>query len=302
MSHFSKHPLTALAVYLATSSATLLAQPSVTGHQVFVTAFEHTVSMAETDVDGEIYRAEGADFNCTLSAFVAGLFGEDWDEEEIVWRALVSDSTSGPQQRLADFVSDSPIYDMAGVQVSEDFSAMWDGRLDHGIRLDEFREDVGGGQPVWTGSSSAGGRKPNCVDWQNSNLGGVHGIAGATDGDWIDARTVNCLFPARLYCIGPLAEFVTAFLPEDFNEDGTVNFPDFLGLSAVFGMDASQDIVIYDLDDSGQIDFPDFLQFANAFGNTTVQVSQVANVPEPSSFVIAVALLLCLARGRRLRS
>lgn len=301
MPRYLKNLLMAVAGYLATGPAPLVAQPLVTGHQVFVTAFEHTVSMAETHVDGKIYRAEGADRNCTLSAFLAGLFGEDWNEEEIIWRALVSDSTFGPQDRLANFVSDSPIYDMAGVRVAEDFAGMWDDRLDHGIRLDEFREDVGEDQPVWTGSSSVGGRGPNCDGWQNPSIGGVHGISGATDRNWIDARSVNCLFPARLYCVGPLAEFLAAYFPEDFNEDGTVNFPDFLRLAAVFGMPSTQDVVLYDLDDSGSIDFPDFLQFANAFGNTTVEAGQVASVPEPSSFLITVALLLCLEHGRRFR-
>lgn len=51
--------------------------------------------------------------------------------------------------------------------------------------------------------------------------------------------------------------------PSDFNEDGHVDFTDFL----VFAQAFSSTLTAFDLDGDGRVAFGDFLIFADAFGN-----------------------------------
>ena len=51
-------------------------------------------------------------------------------------------------------------------------------------------------------------------------------------------------------------------LKGDFNNDGAVNFADFIAFAGAFGTESP----IYDLDESGLVDFQDFLIFAVNFG------------------------------------
>lgn len=293
--HVPSFLLSTVAIWVI-CGASLSAQVLVSGHQVFVTSFEQIIVPNETGIGGQVHRAEGADWNCTLAAFQEGLVGEDWDDKEIIWRALVSNDTVGPRSRLAEFVSEESIYDMAGVRVSRDFEGLWDGGLDHGIQLDELGEDVGEEQLVWTGSNFLGGPADNCGGWLNEGVSGVTGLTGTRRLSWIRDSSVSCRTPARLYCIGPLAEFLAAFFPEDFNADGSVNFPDFLELVTVFGQPADGSNDIYDLDVSGTIDFPDFLQFAGAFGSEHNLVIATVAEPQLGAWYFAGVGLIVLRR------
>jgi|GEM_PF-2499590 hypothetical protein len=57
----------------------------------------------------------------------------------------------------------------------------------------------------------------------------------------------------------------------DFDDDGTVGFPDFLLFAGRFGASEGEERfeTVYDLDESGEIDFGDFLLFAATFGRTS---------------------------------
>lgn len=61
----------------------------------------------------------------------------------------------------------------------------------------------------------------------------------------------------------------------DFDESGTVDFPDFLLFAAHFGTAEGQAAFdpVFDLEPDGRIDFSDFLLFAGAFGRTSTVAS-----------------------------
>ncbi len=77
------------------------------------------------------------------------------------------------------------------------------------------------------------------------------------------------------------------WLPGDANIDGTVDFGDFLSLSANFDMDGDWSQGDFNCD--AVINFDDFLIVSEHFGdsNTTTTVD---SVPEPSGFAIALAV------------
>ena len=57
----------------------------------------------------------------------------------------------------------------------------------------------------------------------------------------------------------------------DFNENGTVDFPDFILFTGAFGSKASADLNIFDLSNNGIVDLADFLLFVADFGKTVQQ-------------------------------
>ena len=59
-------------------------------------------------------------------------------------------------------------------------------------------------------------------------------------------------------------------LETDFNGDGSVDFKDFLGFTAHFGLSSDQPNFdsVYDLNRVGQIGFADFLILASDFGTS----------------------------------
>ncbi len=83
-------------------------------------------------------------------------------------------------------------------------------------------------------------------------------------------------------------------LPGDLDGDGMVGFPDFLILSANFGMPGGA--ADGDIDGDGTVGFPDFLTLSSNFGKSAAQA-----VPEPSGIVLwsIVGLAACLRRRRR---
>lgn len=57
----------------------------------------------------------------------------------------------------------------------------------------------------------------------------------------------------------------------DFNENGTVDFPDFILLAGAFNSQAPADLDIFDLNNNGIVDFEDFSLFVADFGKTIQQ-------------------------------
>ena len=84
----------------------------------------------------------------------------------------------------------------------------------------------------------------------------------------------------------------------DTNLDGTVDFPDFLTLSAGFGNAGGW--ATGDLDGNGQVEFPDFLALSANFGKSSVAAE---SVPEPSSSILLLGmagLIVGRIRNRRI--
>ena len=75
----------------------------------------------------------------------------------------------------------------------------------------------------------------------------------------------------------------TAQCPGDFNDDGSVDFADFVAFARVFGAnagDASYDAGT-DMDGSGAVDFADFVAFARVFGTACpVYVPRSVSIPD----------------------
>jgi hypothetical protein len=148
-------------------------------------------------------------------------------------------------------------------------------------------------------------------DWRNGRIrkvdaktGIITTVAGSGDGgsfgDGIPALSVQ-LFPkdifidhlGNLYLTSagvqlvegvaaptPLAigtfgsEPKTEGLAGDFNGDGQVSFPDFLGFAAAFGKEDAQ----FDLTGDGKVGFPDFLIFAANFGKSAKVATKVGGL------------------------
>ena len=97
----------------------------------------------------------------------------------------------------------------------------------------------------------------------------------------------------RQFWIGDASIGNNTFLG-DSNLDRTVDFSDFLSLSAGFG--ESGGWADGDFDGNGQVEFPDFLLLSTNFGQTSVAA---ASVPEPSSAVLLLFGLLSASRRRQ---
>ena len=107
------------------------------------------------------------------------------------------------------------------------------------------------------------------------------------DGDGLtDIQDANCATPATID--GTLA--LSGLLKGDLDGNGTVEFADFLVLSANFG--TSGQYTEGNLDTIGDIGFPDFLILSSNFGKTS---AVLANVPEPTAGVLLSLGMLCLS-------
>lgn len=101
----------------------------------------------------------------------------------------------------------------------------------------------------------------------------------------------------ELTCEDIAAGRADAGLVGDLNDDGKVDFPDFLLLSGNYNQATS----MYedgDINCNGTVDFPDFLALSGNFG---ASAAAAASVPEPSAFamVCLAGLALCGLRRRR---
>jgi len=115
-------------------------------------------------------------------------------------------------------------------------------------------------------------------------------IAGDCNGDGVvDAMDLDCACTDLNPLLGALN------LPlGDLDGDGEVGFPDFLRLSANFGLMNSPETPIGysegDLTCDGEVEFDDFLQLSQNFGQTAAEMQ--AAVPEPAAGRIALWLVL----------
>ena len=64
----------------------------------------------------------------------------------------------------------------------------------------------------------------------------------------------------------------------DFNNNGTVDLPDFILFAGAFGSEASADLDIFDLSNNGVVDIADFLLFVADFGKTIQTASEEARL------------------------
>ena len=167
-------------------------------HLVFVTNAYYNIDAdpifpPETNA---INGLRGADWQCTLSAFVAGHF-TDWNGTDIVFKAILSDSIEDAKIRLA---IPGPVYNSIGQLIADDGEDMFDGNLYTGILTDEFGTVSSG--PVWTGTSPGGLYSGTaCGDWIDNSSIVNFGISSRSTQDWLDFAEASCGQPGRIYCI-----------------------------------------------------------------------------------------------------
>ena len=100
----------------------------------------------------------------------------------------------------------------------------------------------------------------------------------------------------EVFATGLLPNAPSPSIPGDTDDNGIVDFADFLALSAAFG--GPGDLTQGDFDGDGQVGFPDFLILSDNFGTSAA----ISVVPEPtaiqSALWISLALLPLLRRKR----
>ena len=149
---------------------------------------------------------------------------------------------------------------------------------------------------------------PSDLSFQYSTLAGVQfgtveyvaggGVPGDCNGDGV-------LDAADLACVSTMEDRDAVLaalntLPGDLDGNGDVAFPDFLTLSANFGMDLAS-YTAGNIDLTGGVAFPDFLTLSANFGQTPAAGATAASVPEPTAgMLFGLSLLVCL-HGRRRR-
>ena len=101
----------------------------------------------------------------------------------------------------------------------------------------------------------------------------------------------------------PSVPTITCVIPEDelvgdLNNNGTVEFRDFLVLAGNFGLEVDT----YgegDINCNGTVDFEDFLRLGGTFGQSRPETARA--VPEPSAVGVFAFSLLAIAESRRRR-
>lgn len=149
-----------------------------------------------------ISSPEGADYECTLFAYNAGL-NPDWDFSETNWKAIISTSSADAVDRIGELSGD--IYNMNNELVAESKSDLFDGSLLAPIQYDENGNLVSLAPYAWTGSDEFGvGTGFDCDDWFSPTAGSATvGSAASTGSGWLNHTLESCSTLQRLYCISP---------------------------------------------------------------------------------------------------
>ena len=92
----------------------------------------------------------------------------------------------------------------------------------------------------------------------------------------------------EVFATGSLPNAPSPSIPGDTDDNGIVDFADFLALSAAFG--GPGDLTQGDFDGDGQVGFPDFLILSDNFGTSAA----ISVVPEPTAIQSALWILLAL--------
>ena len=224
------------------------------------------------------------------------------------WQAILSDSglseeyptpDCGPAALGCDardrIKITAPVYNTNGDLVAIDKADFWDQSLLAPIEFDEFGNVQTGN--VWSGTTPAGvWGGQSCGEWDNpssSNSGDI-GTIGNTNPGWILNGFNSCNQSARLYAISPE---LTELQPGDVDSDLDVDAIDFLMLQRGFGIGpTSARLMDGDLDGDGNVDSDDIDVWETNYGLPLS--SNAATVPEPGSFLLALAALCSLGRQR----
>ena len=83
----------------------------------------------------------------------------------------------------------------------------------------------------------------------------------------------------------------------DFDSSGTVDGRDFLTWQRGFGLTGQSDKTTGDANGDGNVDASDLTAWTAQFGTSPAAVATVAGVPEPSTALLTVVALTCLARA-----
>ncbi|MEM6331359.1 MAG: hypothetical protein AAF790_14090, partial [Planctomycetota bacterium] len=178
--------------------------PGESYHIAFATSFQTRMTTDRSvPPSGNIFGGiEAASWLTTLAAAQSGLL-PDWNGQDILYRAVLSDSTGNAVDTTG---IQGRVYNTAGQLLATDAADFFDGQLENPIGFDEFGNAVDPGQPAfWSGVRPGGSIAfDTCGNWDltASDLGTNAGTATQTS--WIFGPTIECVTnSARLLGISP---------------------------------------------------------------------------------------------------
>ena len=198
--------------------------PGSVYQRLWVSTVDYPIFTSSTyPPSGDVGGLAGGDYNVTYEAYAAGWI-PDWDGDEILFHAILSDETTNARDRLSIV---GPIYNLGNELIASDAADLWDGTIDHAIRYDVFGNSVPDGTRVWAGCTAQGTKSTgnNCGSWLNPNTFGFTGNPNDITLNWIVITEMQCNQSARLY---GLSDPLTVPQPGDFNGDLAVDAADYV--------------------------------------------------------------------------
>ena len=197
-------------VFLLGFTGTAVAQPPLPlgskYHLLFITDFNASIEPFNTFPPSfpDFGSVQAADWYATEAAVLGGLLTE-WNGLDIVYRALISDSTVNARDRMT---IEGPVYNTQFDLLALDDTDLWDGALQNPVRYDQFGTEVPDGTRVWTGSTQDGNHGISCSNWSNTGGEAQAGDPFSTSTAWLNTGERSCSLSARLYGISPPLEVV----------------------------------------------------------------------------------------------
>jgi autotransporter-associated beta strand protein len=201
-----------LTVILAVGSAAARAQVPVpagleagdTYQLVFVTSCLVGITSAAgfpPSDTGSFCGIPDADWLVTYFAYNAGLVSQDWNWQDTVYHAILSDYASDAIDGIPIV---APVYNMHGDLVAATRGQFWSGNHQAAINYDENGQPISGSQAVWTGSYWDGTRaEDSCKNWNMPFWEGTVGNANSAGMAWARNGMLQGDYPARLYAVSP---------------------------------------------------------------------------------------------------
>jgi hypothetical protein len=168
---------------------------------LFVTDTEYYVDFFESIPPPTEYfgSSNAADYQCTRLAYLAGFLDEDWDQNSILYKALLTNSFIDIESRSS--IGDNGFINVLGEQIAADRDQLYAGEFTAPI-LTQTGVELVGHVPVWTGANPDGtwsGWTAN--DWVDPFSTATVGNLNGAGSQWLSNGTQWAEFSARLYCI-----------------------------------------------------------------------------------------------------
>lgn len=122
------------------------------------------------------------------------------------WRAWLANDVGSPAMRFdTGFTGNYILFDNGDGQDDELIATGWtdlsDGTIARPINRDRLGQDIQASLEAWTGVDAGGmATFDTCSNWTSTTGTGTKGSLDATDSNWSNAGTGNCMAYRRMYC------------------------------------------------------------------------------------------------------